>query len=435
MKRRITRSVTILPMLAGFVLASRTFGEPPVNSSAGAAKPPVTGNKAQAPAQAQVGPPVPAPAAPQGPTPTVQLKPGEVPKVEFDTPVYDFGKMKSGKDIEHDFWFHNTGNGPLEIVQVKPSCGCTTTHQYDKVVEPGKSGKIPIKVSTGHATGPINKSITVTTNVAGAGATIALQVKGELWESIQATPNNALFGNVAVGQTKDAAVVRKLTIANNTDAPVKLGAVKNMSTVFTGDIKEVEAGKKWELTVTLKMPQPPGVVNGMMELETGVSDPPKLQIPCSAYLVADVDVVPNKMVLPAARTARLQRDFYVRNNGGKPIHLSDLAASNSMLKVGMQETQPGMSFRVTMDVPTEYKAPKDGDKITFKTDNPSYPTITIPITELAAAPAVQAAALTAGRGPSAAVEAGAMNSGAAQSTASPVAASVVPTERGAKAPK
>jgi len=78
------------------------------------------------PAQ-QVGPPAPAaphgaaPNQPPSPQPTVQLKPGEVPKIDFDTPTYDFGKVKTGKDIEHDFWFHNSGNGPLEIVQVKPS--------------------------------------------------------------------------------------------------------------------------------------------------------------------------------------------------------------------------------------------------------------------------------------------------------------------------
>ena len=63
-------------------------------------------------------PPNPAAAQPQ---PTVKLGPGEVPQIEFDTPIYDFGKMKAGKDIEHDFWFHNGGTGPLEILSVKPS--------------------------------------------------------------------------------------------------------------------------------------------------------------------------------------------------------------------------------------------------------------------------------------------------------------------------
>jgi hypothetical protein len=65
-------------------------------------------------------PPIPPP-QPAQPQPTVQLKPGEIPQIEFDTPIYDFGRIKTGKDVEHDFWFHNNGNGPLEIISVKPS--------------------------------------------------------------------------------------------------------------------------------------------------------------------------------------------------------------------------------------------------------------------------------------------------------------------------
>ncbi|MBI5764243.1 MAG: DUF1573 domain-containing protein [Planctomycetes bacterium] len=68
-----------------------------------------------------VAPPPQQPGQQNVPQATVQLKPGELPKIEFDTPIYDFGKMRTGKDVEHDFWFHNPGNGPLEILQVKPS--------------------------------------------------------------------------------------------------------------------------------------------------------------------------------------------------------------------------------------------------------------------------------------------------------------------------
>lgn len=54
------------------------------------------------------------------PKPTVVLKPGEVPAIKFDTPDYDFGRVRSGPDITHDFWFTNTGTGPLEILKVRP---------------------------------------------------------------------------------------------------------------------------------------------------------------------------------------------------------------------------------------------------------------------------------------------------------------------------
>ncbi len=54
------------------------------------------------------------------PKPTVVLKPGEVPAIKFDVPVYDFGRVRAGEDVIHDFWFTNTGTGPLEILRVKP---------------------------------------------------------------------------------------------------------------------------------------------------------------------------------------------------------------------------------------------------------------------------------------------------------------------------
>ncbi len=54
------------------------------------------------------------------PEPTVVLKPGEVPAIKFDTPTYDFGRVRAGPDVVHDFWFTNTGTGPLEILKVRP---------------------------------------------------------------------------------------------------------------------------------------------------------------------------------------------------------------------------------------------------------------------------------------------------------------------------
>lgn len=54
------------------------------------------------------------------PDPTVVLKPGEVPGIQFDTPTYDFGRIKAGPEVSHDFWFTNTGTGPLEILKVRP---------------------------------------------------------------------------------------------------------------------------------------------------------------------------------------------------------------------------------------------------------------------------------------------------------------------------
>ncbi len=99
-------------------------GAPATPAPAVQVPPPASAQPAQA---VQPQPPASAPASqaakpgqPQGPQPTVVLKPGEVPGIAFKEPTYDFGRVRSGTDVTHDFVFTNTGNGPLEILQVKP---------------------------------------------------------------------------------------------------------------------------------------------------------------------------------------------------------------------------------------------------------------------------------------------------------------------------
>src|SRR5436189_6374552 len=66
------------------------------------------------------------------------------PKIQFADMTFDFGKIDSGTLVKHEFVFTNTGSATLEIKDVKPGCGCTAAGTWDKTVEPGKTGIIPL---------------------------------------------------------------------------------------------------------------------------------------------------------------------------------------------------------------------------------------------------------------------------------------------------
>ena len=53
------------------------------------------------------------------PAPSVVLHPGEIPIIKFDSAVFDFGRVRAGMPVKHDFVFTNTGNGALEILKAK----------------------------------------------------------------------------------------------------------------------------------------------------------------------------------------------------------------------------------------------------------------------------------------------------------------------------
>src|SRR5262245_16548280 len=77
---------------------------------------------------------------------------------------HSFGKVKPGTPLTYTFEVKNEGNESLEIKSVQPSCGCTSSN-FDKVVAPGKTGRITLEVTkTDGYKGEVTKTATVTTN-------------------------------------------------------------------------------------------------------------------------------------------------------------------------------------------------------------------------------------------------------------------------------
>ncbi|MCS7073866.1 MAG: DUF1573 domain-containing protein [Bacteroidia bacterium] len=99
--------------------------------------------------------------------------------VQFDAMTHDFGKIIQGEKVTHRFKFKNTGNNPLIIKDVKPSCGCTTPDWTKDAVMPGNSGFIEVQFDSEGKKGMQNKSVTVTANT---DSVIILNFKGEVIE-------------------------------------------------------------------------------------------------------------------------------------------------------------------------------------------------------------------------------------------------------------
>ena len=89
----------------------------------------------------------------------------DMPKITFDSTTCNFGTIAIGQKVVHSFKFKNTGNAPLVISQVVPSCGCTTLKDWPKdPIYPGEGGTITAEFNSTGFPGVISKSITVGTN-------------------------------------------------------------------------------------------------------------------------------------------------------------------------------------------------------------------------------------------------------------------------------
>jgi hypothetical protein len=111
-------------------------------------------------------------AATPAPTPI-----GENAVFEWTAQVHDFGKIKQGVPVSHEFKFTNKGKIPLIIANVQASCGCTTPDWSKDAIPPGQIGFIKATFSAA-SPGAFDKTVTVTANV--ENGSVQLKIKGEV---------------------------------------------------------------------------------------------------------------------------------------------------------------------------------------------------------------------------------------------------------------
>ncbi|TDQ77228.1 DUF1573 domain-containing protein [Sphingobacterium yanglingense] len=86
-----------------------------------------------------------------------------VGEFKFEKETHDFGTIPFNKPASFEFAFTNTGDAPIIVSEVAPSCGCSVADFSKAPIKPGDSGKI--KVTYNAATkGPFTKSFTVKSN-------------------------------------------------------------------------------------------------------------------------------------------------------------------------------------------------------------------------------------------------------------------------------
>jgi hypothetical protein len=305
------------------------------------------------------------------------VRPADSPIIQFDRPVCNFGRIIAGKPMRHDFRFTNRGNQPLLISQVKLSCGCTKAGRYDKNVAPGESGKIPISMNTKTLKGKTFKSVIVTTNDPGL-PTLRLQLTGEVVPLIEVDPALASFGTVE----NDIKEMRVLTIVNNMDKPLEFTGIQHDSAKFETDLKTLKPGKEFELTVTALPPFESGYTHGAIFLQTNLPEVPFVTIRSTAFRPSAITVTPKLITLGSPLPTDFSQQILVRHCKGRPLKLTDLDVTGEGLKVSLQGPPPGVQLRrITLTAPAGYKLPERGERITFKTDDPSMPLVTVRVVQ------------------------------------------------------
>jgi len=86
----------------------------------------------------------------------------------LDSTTRDYGIIPEGQKLEVAYRFLNSGDKPLIIARVQPSCGCTVAEQPDEPILPGKEGIIKASFNSEGRVGINHKKLYVFANTKGS---------------------------------------------------------------------------------------------------------------------------------------------------------------------------------------------------------------------------------------------------------------------------
>ena len=98
-------------------------------------------------------------------SPIAEAKPeGPLPAFKFERLEYDFGQIKEGEKVVYTYKFTNTGEAPLIVNSVQPSCGCTAPDWSKEPIPVGGTGFVKVEFDSNGKQGIQNKVVTVNAN-------------------------------------------------------------------------------------------------------------------------------------------------------------------------------------------------------------------------------------------------------------------------------
>ncbi len=89
---------------------------------------------------------------------------GVKPRAVFKATAHDFGQLKQGDVVSHEFVFKNDGGAPLVVEKVETTCGCTAALVSEKKIAPGKEGRIKATFDTRGYSGRLSRYLYVVSN-------------------------------------------------------------------------------------------------------------------------------------------------------------------------------------------------------------------------------------------------------------------------------
>jgi len=298
---------------------------------------------------------------------------------------YDFGSVKQGTSIRHEFAIRNTSSAPLRFSGAELSMPGMKSRFAPAEIAPGAEGTLTLEWTTDHVAGAVQGVARIRWSDPGQ-PEMLLTMKGSVVPALSIEPFPAVYLSAYANEPAE----RVLTIRNNDSRPLALTHAQ-AGAHATATLTAVEPGKVFTVAVRPAAHVAPGKYEESLSIQTDDAAIGTITIPVHVWVKPDLYANPDAVDFgnisreaaqqPGAADAMLTQVAVLRRRSGA-FEIKSIVSDSSLVVVKQSpEKGPSDSFTLEMKLRPEalFAGTKIEGKVRVRTSDREFPEIDLPI--------------------------------------------------------
>lgn len=282
----------------------------------------------------------------------------KAPRIEVSATGWNFGERDQGDKDRKVLKIRNTGTFPLQITEVKTTCGCIDVKLHDRMLRPGEFAELTLILDAARAKGPVKKYVVIKSNDPKR-PELKLLMEGKVNPVWWVKTQNVNLGNLSNG----APASGHFRVFRRRDKPVEL--VRHISqpqemkvTITPFDEKDGPLG--WDVRLDFPKHMEAGGFEGMIGFYTDFEPFPFIGVRIAAEFTGNIVIEPSRLsfgAVPMGQTREIR--VKVRKTIGDGMKVLEAGSKDAIITAQVIEDKPGTEstviFTLTPKTPGRYR--------------------------------------------------------------------------------
>lgn len=306
--------------------------------------------------------------------------------------MYDFKILYQGQSVTHDFILQNVSERAITITDSKSDCGCETVIAEKRNLQPGDETVIHCTFDPGHTNGPIEKKISIYTDLGPKNNVIELALKAEVQSVLLIQPGHIYFKNLNWGEESS----EELSIKQIPDVQVKVIGTEVVEGPFTLAMEEVlpqakesapndtpseNSPKQWKISLKLPSTTPIGRFAGKVRITTDFEAQKEIIIPVFGYVRGPISINPTQVYFGAIAPGEIkEKTLILSSKANAEISAPEVTSDVPGLSFQIEPRTEKQEYAIKLTLqPVMNSLGKISGLVTIKTLNENQPSFEVPI--------------------------------------------------------